>query len=436
MKNVYKGLGFGLALALLILNGCSLDQNQTGAIKLGVPATARATSDNTKIVLSRNGQQIEISAEFSGNTIVINGLPPGSGYNLSVAFGTRHPSGYFEVDRYTTARDFSVDAGTDTGLTLKLADSPFTVLAPAFSATAVVGSDVYRLVGNNLFKNGGADGTNILPAGVIPRSLSTGYRTASAELFINTNKGIFAKNTIWEAITPELNVNMSWSMVINSTPYTFFYGGGINMGFNNTTHLPGSDWNTIASALAGAPEFIKVLEEFKGDLLGGVVFNIANRFGFISTPFFTLRLSSGNAGSFDTMFSGDTSIANNLLISIPGAATAIERLAMQGSNLWASPRSGLYRAVINNTPDAGEITQNFALVPGTERLKVQRMEVGGTNNYLAAVGHDGRLVIVNGATVLRDIPAAAGMPAGPYRLSWKDAVLYVDGSNGSVSLTL
>ena len=154
MKHVI--LGLGLALSLLVVSGCSLDQNQSGAIKLGVPPESRASADTTKIVLSRNDQVVEINAEYSGNTIIINGLPPGNGYSLSVAFGTRHPSGYFEVDRYASANNFSVDAGSDTGLSLKLAPSPFSDVKTSFTATTVVGTalDVYRLEGNTLYKNG------------------------------------------------------------------------------------------------------------------------------------------------------------------------------------------------------------------------------------------------------------------------------------------
>ncbi len=442
-------------LAAFFAVSCSMQvSDKTGSLTLsgarGVVTDLAGADADVRYSLTRNGKTIPLNGQSvlevgAFDTVTIEGLIPGDGYELAVSVGNQAGNN-FDVDYYGYSATFAISEGTNSAVNVALQNAPdFTWLTSSGgnSSAAVVGSIVNVLDGDGLrtFTTVSAFpdlATSPVPTGLDVNSLSVGKSgVGSDELWLNTTTGLYQNDASTKLDTGHSgNVLFSRAVSVSdgetSGGIGVYSGGGSNIGFRfSDSYEFGTTWQTITDY----PDITEYLPEITQDIIRSVAINEANKFFYVATPLGTVIGSAGSTSVSDLLAFDDDPLESTWL-KIPGGESPITLVSTAGTRVFAASTTGLYSDTVNTTtaqPETG-----LVLVEGTAGKKFIALE---SFNYLtgvlsAAVTDDNSVLLINGVTLLNTLPAATGIPMNAKPVFYVDSSNFIhvilSGTNGSV----
>lgn len=406
MKTVQWLASLGL---VVLIAGCQM--TKTGGVIVQVPApnetTSRAVTANdgkgdwVRIQLLRNGAVIPLSQgapfveqKIAGQKVALSELPPGPGYTLNVATGEKKDSGYFEVAYFESSRPFSITAGVDTVIDLKLKKAPLFVIGEGSVDHAVTSSDnqlIYlrdRLVKvfapSKVSQTASQEVSVTLPAGASTvRSLNTvslPKGTFGPAVFLNTDKGIgfwdFGESIVFPTMqhnvkdanddfqpepfvsVPDIYFSGSFSALDDEgvTRSIYTYGGkGLTAGLVIATS-DDDDIQTLSDIVwYDLDEMLKLddMKDIKEQLEGGepVVTSIsrATDFAWLATKLALFKVDKDLIAG-DTEDMGDQLIEDESLMieaSLDGRSVPVDFVAVVDGRGYAGTYRGLFTGALN-----------------------------------------------------------------------------------------
>lgn len=329
-------------IALAVLASCALPFGGTGSLRIsfeGVQARAAVVAgDPVRIQLLRNGTVVPLSGKAyleekaAGQTVVIDGLNAGSGYQVLVASG-KYQDGLFVGTQFGRSKTFEIVAGVDTAQTVAPDHLNLTYLAQSAGqagAVAVVNEQLYYLASDGIRRLGLETPWSVaaLGSGAI-NSFGRGYEYRSGAFFpmgserlqINTTAGLSYLTALGvtspgipqESGTVHPNVTSSSSVRLEGEDGAFFFylyaGGGLTAGGmvmdEGTTE--DEEWADLESGLEDLDESLRDTLRKAGSVVGG--FDSTDEYAYISTAVGTFRLTSQmiskGVDRFDEYFSVD-----------------------------------------------------------------------------------------------------------------------------------
>jgi hypothetical protein len=460
--------------------GCSFTTSERGSITLTVPANLVSSASGTKSLTGtqtvntlrayvvQSGSFLALSGASAGdpsdytipanNTVVISGIPQGSGYTLYIALGYKAAGAtsadYFPVSIYGASSTFSVSAGVSTAVTVDTFTSNFTVISTGKNTSAaVVGSDLYLLAGGKLYKNDWSTSV-ATPSAYTVNSISAGYwwndGAATPELWLNTGTGIVRYNGnggFLENFLDSNNANpvlMSGAAKLADLSIVGFYAGsGHNIGGFASTGSSSTEttWGGVSTSLTSLDQsFQDLINKMNGNLVSSFAFT--SNFIYLVTPINTYRFGVGEKNLFSATWLKNqiNSVTSDFIISIPGVT--IKVLGTDSGSLYIGTDKGLYFARVN---DAGSVTSGPNQVSSSDKkeeikLSVKNSSVNGSA-YAAALTKAGSVLLSKDGGAATVLPFYAGLPSQPTDvLLIKDTAspsgldLIVTGANGAVTM--
>jgi len=312
-------------IALSWVVSCALPFGGTGSLKIsfeGVQARGVIfAGDPVRVQLLRNGTVVELSGKAyleeksAGQTLVIDGLNAGSGYQVLVAAG-EYQEGFFVGKQFGRSELFEIVAGVDTAQTVAPDHLSLTYLqnsAGQPGAVAVVNEELYYLATDGVRKLGLATPWSVSALGSQNvNSFGTGYEyragghfpMGTERLQINTTaglsylsgQGVTVPGINQESGTVHPNITSSSAVRFEGQDdpfYFFLYSGeGLTAGGlvmdEGETELEG--WASLESGLQDLDESLRDTLRNARNAIGG--FDSSGEFAYISTAAGSFRLTS------------------------------------------------------------------------------------------------------------------------------------------------
>jgi hypothetical protein len=400
-------------------------------------AAARAGNDQVRVQLWQNNRAYlfpnglnYLQSSYDG-PITIDNVPAGDNYEVQLAIGSGGAA-TFSPARYAISPKFAIVPGVKTSIALSLSDTPLTVHSQLASSVALVGSTLYQYSGTTLQEFGG-DPVSFTTPGISINSIDAGLNAAgTAMLYVNTTNGIYIPpNTLLPNMTPNQNVKQSWAFrAAGIFTQVFYNAGGVNLGMGLFNGVDTPEWHHLGTALgANAGLF-----DSGNDILTSVASN--SKAYYVGSSYNALRLGISESNFWD-YFNGGGVITADMQFGSPDTKSAVRLLTATEDHLWLAGFQGLY---VRNLDGDGKFVGAWSpiTVLGNERIVGLASFAYAGNEYMAAVSATGRLVITRNGTIIRDIPAIAGVPKTNLRLIFRNDVtnvqLFVAGKEGLVQL--
>jgi len=444
-------------LAAFFAVSCSMQvSDKTGSLTLsgarGVVTDLAGADADVRYSLTRNGKTIPLNGQSvlevgAFDTVTIEGLIPGDGYELAVSVGNQAGNN-FDVDYYGYSATFAISEGTNSAVNVTLQNAPdFTWLTSSGgnSSAAVVGTDMYILDGNGV---GSFDAGGDIPDEIIFTSTDLSVNSLSKgkldngfdALWLNTTTGLYREAKA-NRLNSSYSGNVLFSRAINvggdGDMVGIYSGSGSNIGFlyNDGVDIFSGPWENAAD-FDGIEEF---LSEITQDVIKGVAINQDNSSGFfyVVTPLGTV-IGSETSSSVSDLFTFDDGIAESIWLKLPGGLP-INVVSTAANRVYTASTIGLYTAVVNTNTNVGQIPypEAFSFVPITAGRKIVALEsIRSQNGVLtAAVTDDNFVFLIENETVLETFPAATGIPLNAKPVLYDNngfLHLILSGSNGSI----
>jgi hypothetical protein len=517
MKQTKLAIHAGLAMLVMATLACSIGVPKTGNIMLELPAEIIGASANRAIVgdsvdtpfvriyletaqgnltLVRlpDGAIIEWNLATQGTTIEILDVPPLTGARLYIAMSTAGGAN-FRPGRYLQSAAFNVIAGGTATATMTLLSSPFQDItmktATGGVKAAAVGSDIYASANGVLYKGNaqildihaaggfGITAVNSMGAGKV---LTADGKSGAAQLWINTDKGVFALQAdnslamVVEAadVSESGVVELKYAVyndqdpdnpTIQSMEVAYYQRKG-SFGFS----YPGSEgwkWTDLMTdllAAGGAGAGMSGITDLinpNSSIVADYAIGDGNKFAYFITPIGTLRIAADIVVEIfeEVQNGGGTIDVNTIIKEILGPNTIIipnqkiQGLAYAGGRLMIGTDFGILTATVSKVD--GEPTSQLAriniIINGVSRsVNVSRIRSWQFTTdgpvWTAVLGRAGTVYLFKNDSMVQHYRFFTGTPAlaaDPTRpgvrvggdLFWTDAGLVITGINGVVLLS-
>ncbi len=461
-------------LAALLLVGCQIPGSfgGSGNLQIHLPggsqsrvAASTGPADNlVRIQLVRNGIIVPLSGKdfleqkLAGQTVTLDGLPTGTGFQLFVSTGQYPTSGgaYFETAHYQASGLFEISAGNSTSVSVTLGaarvavveDAAASVHSTAASNSGTVlffvsGADVRRISGGDptVFANSAL--SNGSYASSIPGRLNS-LANNDGTIYFSTTQGLYyaadGTNRIDDLPTPPNALRSGFATILgySTSVNTNLYGiqgpglsGGVSVG--------GSTWSPVTIGLYGfaANPYVAYVStglrtvRLTGDLLGQ----------FTSNADLLSSVSSGvdsfyNVGEGITVATSDGTPIGPISTYWDTSYTTAYTFAGTKKGVYAGPVLPFSGAPINGT---------LAPVSATSGLDITFLVSLPTyyapDSYTAAYASNTKeILIFRNSDLVDRVKSLEGLPSGDLQLEWyvdttaspPDLYLFASGTDATV----
>jgi len=312
-------------LVLAALASCSLPFGETGSLKVsfeGVqPRAAVLAGDPVRIQLLRNGKVVQLSGKpfleekAAGQTIVIDGLNAGAGYQVLVVAGS-YQEGFFVAKQFGRSDLFEIVPGVDTTQKVEPGHLDVSYLpgsANLEGAVATVNGELYYLASDGVRKLGSSSPWSISAlGGSTVHSFGKGYEYRSGAFFpmgserlqINTSAGLSylrgqgVTSAVIDTASGPSHPNVTSSSAVrlegDDGPFYFYLyagsgltGGGMVM---DEGAVVAEEWSDLESGLNDLDQSIRDTLQKARDAIGG--FDSTSEYAYISTAAGAFRLTN------------------------------------------------------------------------------------------------------------------------------------------------
>ncbi len=448
------------ALAAALTASCSFETgSKAGSLSLNFARVGSGSADQARVwvylsnVLITNtagGTDYYAASLTDGSgSVTIEELPPGSAYRIVVVVGTAAGDSLTDVSRYGSSAAFTVNAGTDTTVSLGLKGMTVEKALGGENVKSVVvynndGIWISAATANDLYNTTSftfeAPSYPNVPATINSLSVAISENGASDVLLVNGTNGVTlnGSTTLGGIANPPLNVLQSGGFIpdpVNeANPAVYFYQAAKEFGGLVDDGVVEPEWVSIKldmPGISGRP----ILDFFVSD--GGVI--DGDIFGFFATRVVgALRMSSSfidQPEDFDylgailgkdpslSFFENEAAWGKNL--------PTVQAFGYAGDTtktLYVGTRNGVYqtKAAFGTAALSGAA----ALVPGTRGLDITKI---ATNPSGAAFMAASDVVVLRNGLVYR-LPFIKSLVGTVNDIAWNGDDLLVAGSAGLIRL--
>jgi len=468
MKTLKAILAGALVLALA---ACQIPFSGTGSLKIQLPGGARAaagsTGDLVRLQLTRNGVVIPLSGGdyiekvLAGQTVSLDGLSPGPGYNILVSTGLRNAGEtFYRTKLFQKSEPFEISAGTDTSVNLTLSASRFTVLesvaGSAHGATTDSNGSILIYLngaGTVQVSNGGVS-TNIPVSNWSNLGSATvnglGYNNAflPATLWINTTKGIFESTppsstigsmpmsdsnnaTITPVVTESGSVILHDSATTQDNKIAYYAGSGMTAGIRVNTD---PKWQTLTDLLSlDSMSSLKDTLSKSGQVIRG--FASASPFAYLSTAIGTYRIpaeliAGTTQGLGNSLKDGKDANGVSIIVEPDDGSLIIGPVSVFSDGAskavaFGGTVKGLFASAVDPLKGIPQTPSgHLGLVAGTPGLNISQVATSAVKAadgtvYTAAYSANTReLLLLKDLAVVDHISAFEGLPSGSLKFTW------------------